>query len=85
MTGIEIVAIEGLVFAGLSAVHALLVSNPCFIPSLQRRSRRQTQCFKRFTANEGRSWDLNSAQYQVSSNCYPLCYIAFFFFFFFFM
>lgn len=33
MTGIEIEAIEGLVFAGLSAVRALLVSLPCFISS----------------------------------------------------
>lgn len=61
MSGIDIVAIEGLVFAGLSAARALLVSHPCFI--LYRGvGDRHLECLKGFTAGEGRSWDLNSAQ-----------------------
>lgn len=38
MSGIEIVAIEGLVFAGLSAACALLVSHSCFILSTEKES-----------------------------------------------
>lgn len=42
MTGIEIVALEGLVFAGLSAVRALLISHPCSIPPTEKESETDT-------------------------------------------